>query len=238
MSIKNLIQKDQFYHFYQPIFDINHWTIIGYEGLLRTPIYQNPEYVFNLAKKEKQLYELDSRSIHKAANTYTSAGFSKKDGHLFLNVFPSTLINTNFSSFVDRIMNDDCLNCQQIILEINEIEKLNNFSEFKKTVFSLKDKGILFAIDDLGKGNSEFRSIVELEPNFIKLDRYFSKNLNTSKRKQTIIQMLLSYCEKFNSKLILEGIENAKEMAMAKSLGLSYAQGNILGKPDLLHKVC
>ncbi len=182
--IRSLIQNELFSHFFQPIIDIETWTRIGYEGLLRTSHYVNPEETFNLAKTEKQLYELDSRSIHKAALTYHSAGFSKKDGYLFLNVFPSTLTNKNFLPFIKKIITENNYFSQEIIFEISEMEAITDYSRLLKTIDKLKSGGIKFAIDDVGKGNSNLKSIIELDPDFIKLDKYFSYNLYKEPKKK------------------------------------------------------
>ncbi|MEH7236739.1 EAL domain-containing protein [Bacillus sp. JJ1562] len=232
--IKNLIHNELFTHFFQPIIDIQTWTRLGYEGLLRTSHTANPEETFKLAKTEKQLYELDSRSIHKAAFTFHSAGFSKKDGHLFLNVFPSTITNTNFLPFIKKIITENNYISQQVIFEISEMESINDYIGLKENISKLKSEGIQFAIDDVGKGNSNLKSIIELNPDFIKFDKYFSKNLYRDTKKQAIIKTILHYTNSHNIKLILEGLETDVDLAVAKAIGVKYAQGYILGKPKSL----
>lgn len=229
--IRSLIQNELFSHFFQPIIDIETWTRIGYEGLLRTSHYVNPEETFNLAKTEKQLYELDSRSIHKAALTYHSAGFSKKDGYLFLNVFPSTLTNKNFLPFIKKIITENNYFSQEIIFEISKMEEITDYSRLIKTIDKLKSGGIKFAIDDVGKGNSNLKSVIELDPDFIKLDKYFSYNLYKEPKKQEIIKSILSYTNTHHINLVLEGLETEMDLAIAKSIGVKFGQGYVLGRP-------
>ncbi|MGM8213256.1 EAL domain-containing protein, partial [Virgibacillus sp. W0430] len=100
MSVEQLMSNNEsFLHHYQPIFDLKEGTIKGYEGLLRHKKLESTEFLFKRAKSRKRLYKLDSRSIYKAILTYQTAGFTKKEGSLFLNVFPSTLLNHKFPSF-------------------------------------------------------------------------------------------------------------------------------------------
>lgn len=234
MLIKDFIRMEKFYHYFQPIFHLNDWRKIGYEVLLRSEVYPNPEYTFQKAKREKQLYELDSRSIHKAISTYHLAGISKKYGNLFLNVFPSTILNPKFPSFLKEIITKYNINSQHLVLEISESEIIEDFDVFKKQISELRKLGVLIAIDDIGSGYSNFKNIIELEPDYLKLDRYFTKNLHLSNQKQTLITFFLSYCEQYKSQLILEGVENETEIAIAKALGIHIAQGYILGRPALL----
>jgi EAL domain-containing protein (putative c-di-GMP-specific phosphodiesterase class I) len=236
VSIYTFIREEQFYHYFQPIYHLSNWTKLGYEVLLRSSIYSNPEDTFLEAKKEGQLYELDTQSIQKAIQTYHKAGLRNKDGVLFLNIFPSTILNKKFQSFLNKIIADNYLVSQQIVFEISESEIIDDFENFKIRILELKKQGILIAIDDIGKGYASFKNIVELEPDFLKLDRYFAKDLHLSKHKQTLISFFLSYCEQFNSHLILEGVENEEEIAIAKEVGISLAQGYGIGKPALLQE--
>lgn len=236
LSIESLIKKEDFHHHFQPIYNIKNGSIIGYEGLFRSNHHSNPEETFLKAKKEKQLFALDSRSIRKAFFTYLKEGFSKKDGSLFLNILPSTILHPNFPSFIKEFITEEHFNSQEIIFEISERELISDLTALKNRIKELKEQGFKFALDDVGKGYANIELIVELEPNFIKMDRYFTSNINTSNEKQTIINFFVYYCEKFNMKLILEGIENEIELALAKSLGLLYGQGYKLGKPALLKR--
>ena len=234
MPIKKVIEKENFIHHYQPIYNIQNNTIIGYEGLFRSEEYPNPEQAFLEAKERNSLYELDSRSLQNAIRMYQAAGYSKNNGLLFLNIIPSTLENRGFFSFVNKIMNDTCFHSQQIVLEISESEEMILTAGMMECLGKLRDLGIMLAVDDFGKSYSHFKTIIEVNPDFIKLDRYLTADLSTSLKKQVIIQYCLDFCSQFNSKLILEGIETEVELEMAKQLGVMYAQGFFLGKPGML----
>lgn len=226
-------QSIEIYHLFQPIYDVQKWCLVGYEGLLRTVHNINPEENFRIAKKKKRLYELDSRSIHKAFATYQLADESKGLKKLFLNVFPSTIINPNFLPFISNIIYENRFNSQQIILEIVESEKIN-LEKVKSVLPELKKLGLKIAVDDFGKGSASIRMLIELQPDFIKLDRYFVTDLSSSEPKRDVILSLLNFCEKYNSNLIVEGVEDEISLAILKSLGVTYAQGYLLGRPSLL----
>lgn len=104
-------------------------------------------------------------------------------------------------------------------------------SLFKRVVHYLKDKGYAIALDDYGKGESSLRIVKQLHPDFVKLDRYYAVKLSASNKKQKEIQMFLKLCQQENMKLILEGIEEPTDLAMAKVLGVHLGQGHLLGKP-------
>ncbi|HET7627922.1 MAG TPA: EAL domain-containing protein [Bacillales bacterium] len=236
MAIEQVIERSDFHHVFQPIYQLGEGKIEGYEGLLRTKHYSNPEQAFAQAEQAKKLYELDSRSIHKAVLTYQQAGFSENEGRLFLNVLPSTIRNDAFPSFLDHIMNEVIASRQQLVFEIDEQETIEDFAAFKDHIRCMKRAGVQIAIDDFGKGVSDMKRIIELEPDYIKLDRYFVEDLEHSRQKQAIIQWMAIYCRRFHIALILEGLEDSKDIAVANGLGIPIGQGFGLGHPEPLEK--
>lgn len=244
MTKNNFMVEEQFFHHFQPIFDLSSNNKLGYEALLRSEKYSNPQMIFNQALKENKLYDLDSRSIHKAISTYDSAGFTKKEGILFVNVIPSTISNPNFQTFLNQIIINYSIKRQEktfykhkIVLEISESETIDDFEAFRSNIKEIKDLGFLIAIDDIGVGNANFHYILELSPDFLKLDRYFAENLSLSKNKQEFIKFFQYYCIEINCNLILEGIETERDLTCAKNLGIEFGQGYKLGKPDLLKTI-
>ncbi|PFA99221.1 hypothetical protein CN383_16355 [Priestia megaterium] len=86
-----------------------------------------------------------------------------------------------------------------------------------------------------GAGSATLKQIIEYKPKYIKLDRYFAKNLASSKEKQQIVQLLTNYNVN-DTILILEGIEDKKDLATSCALNVPFAQGYLLGKPQpILH---
>lgn len=236
MWFENFINNEEFDHNFQPIYNLNDWVVIGYEVFIRSNLFSSPEKTFELARQRKRLYELDSRSIHKAIVTFKQAG-SKKHQRLFINVFPSTLINEKFQSFIINIMKNLQMSCQHIVFEILESELIDDYSKIKESIDSLKKQGFIFAIDDFGKGNSDIKRVIELDPDYIKLDRYFTIGLFRSQEKQFVLKSIIDYCQTFKKQLIIEGLELPEDLAFAKFMGITYGQGYALAKPTCLKEI-
>lgn len=230
MDVVQILESD-FFHHYQPIYDIKQWKQIGFEGLFRTEKQHDPETTFNLAKMQNMLYELDSTSAHKALLSYINAGYGSRQ--LFINVFPSTISNPLFLPSIKQLICEGEMASRNIVFEINENE-LIDFDCLKQGVNNFKKLGFQIAIDDLGSGFSTIKTILELNPDYIKLDKYYIQELQTSERKKYFIDFLLQYCEKYSSHLIVEGVEDNVTLAILKTMGIQYAQGYLLGRPALL----
>lgn len=231
--MKNLnVNKINIHHVIQPIKNICNNRVYGYEFLLRSKTCENPELLFSLATKQNQLVQLDKKSIFHILDTVKGKNI---EGYiLFINIFPSTLLDSQFPVQLQQIMLETNLQPSSIALEISEAESIQDTSLLKEICSQLKGQGFLIAIDDFGKGGASIKSILELEPNLVKVDRYISNNLAQSPKKQGIIQLLLDFL-KNESNLILEGFESEEDIMMAKKLGVSFGQGFYLGKPKPIH---
>jgi EAL domain-containing protein (putative c-di-GMP-specific phosphodiesterase class I) len=236
-SIKELVLKNDFHHLFQPICHFPKRNIIGYEALARNKSNINPDEIFRLAMEQNFLNEVDSLSIFQAISTYfTSLEAHENDMLLFLNVFPSTLAAASFPTLIKKIKQQFGGFCNQIVFEINESVAqgtLWNSTSFIEMTAFLRDHGFMIALDDVGEGATSFKKIIEISPDFIKLDRFFAKELFTSREKQKVIELFVEYCKE-GIHLILEGIEHEDDLAKALSLGINMGQGYLLGKPNVI----
>lgn len=227
MSIEELLYKNKVQHHFQPIFNINEWKIIGYEALIRVNKF-NPEDLFSLAIQSEKLYELDTLSIENAVKYYSNSKNRINDGYLFLNIYPSTILNPNFDSFINEI----CKNNLQIVLEINEAEIISDFDYIVDVIhYYRKNNKIIFALDDVGKGNFEIMKILEIQPEIIKVDSYMTNDLIRSPEKRLFLNLLSNYCKELQVKLIVEGIKRKEDIDILKEAGIKFGQGYALGRP-------
>ncbi|PWA12698.1 hypothetical protein DCC39_04485 [Pueribacillus theae] len=224
--LEDIIREKNFYHVFQPLYDLENWEVLGYEALLRCKFFSNPEELFQLVKEKNRLFELDRLSILRALALLDNFGYTT----LFLNVYPSTLVHPHFPGLLEKQVDRFLLN-HTIVFEINEAEHIPDMGLLRRTLHLLKEKGYAIALDDFGKGESSMRSVMQLELDFVKLDRYFSTNLSGSMEKQNMIQHLLEICQQKKMLLILEGIEEPIDLAVAKVLGVHLGQGYLLKKP-------
>src|SRR5690625_5638255 len=68
-AIDTLIEKEEFTHWSQNIYQTNDLEKIGEEYLFRGSI-GNPEVIFNKARERNRLFELDMKSIYRAVSTF------------------------------------------------------------------------------------------------------------------------------------------------------------------------
>ncbi|AWX56853.1 MULTISPECIES: EAL domain-containing protein [Brevibacillus] len=235
-SIAELFKKKEYYHAFQPICQLPEKSRIGYEVLLRSKAGIHPETLFSLAKENKMLPELDTHSLHYALLTFFHSSIEHKNELIFVNIFPSTIIEDTFPGFIQKIARSFRPFLNQIVLEINEsIMEGECWSEpiFTRRIAELKKLGFLIALDDVGDGANIFSKIEDISPDYIKIDRFFSQELSSSLEKQKTIKLFVDFC-KDAPQLILEGVEEEEDFACASLLGVAIGQGYLFGKPGSL----
>ncbi|SFA49711.1 EAL domain, c-di-GMP-specific phosphodiesterase class I (or its enzymatically inactive variant) [Parageobacillus thermantarcticus] len=226
--------EEQLEHVYQPLWNLENWNILGYEALIRVAngSIENVESLFRKAREEGYLYEFDTASIKNAVSHFPFSQLNKK--LLFLNIYPSTILHGRFRCFLDELTSKFPETSGQIVFELNETKEEDEIwevAELKEKIQMIKSYGFYIAIDDVGRGASTLQKIIEFQPSYIKLDRYFAKDLAINEEKQQIVTLLANYCRR-KMVLILEGIETEVDLAQAKLLRVPAAQGYLLGKPE------
>lgn len=221
----------EFHHEFQPLWDLQTWKIYGYEGFFRSS-GGNPEETFSLARQLNYLFELDTMSIQKAVISFPYWDTH----HLFLNIYPSTLLHDECRNFFNNLMKEHPEIINKLVLELNETqeeEDIWHIPDLKKQIDWSTQHGFTIALDDIGKGAASLQKIIEFQPSIVKLDRYFSKELSKSVQKQKMVSLLAEYCFEEGILLVMEGIETDIDLALSKNLKVTLGQGYLLGRPAL-----
>jgi EAL domain-containing protein (putative c-di-GMP-specific phosphodiesterase class I) len=235
-SIEHLIVQNNFYHVFQPILVFPGKGIIGYEALIRSNTIMNPDLLFQHAMEQNKLFEVESFSIVQAMSSYFRFADSREHNLLFINVFPSTLVSPLFYDLLGTIVEQFEPYRKQIVFEINESlyeSLLWKSASFRDAIRLLREREFMIALDDVGDGTTSFRNILDISPDFIKIDRFFASDLSISRKKQKVVALFAEYCND-ETNLILEGLEKEEDFETALSLGIKMGQGYLFGKPTRL----
>lgn len=231
------MKPSTYYAAYQPLVELANGQCFGYEALLRCASKQSPEQLFQTARQAGQLYELDTAAMRGAVSSYFAEMPAGRNApYLFVNLFPSTLLNPLFLPFLDELLAAFPGIARRIVLEINEAaeeDKMWDVRLLGQKIRELRAYGFLIALDDVGSGAASLRKIVEYEPDVVKLDRYFGSQLAHHPNKQKLVSLFVDFCLG-QSQLVLEGLEELDDLAAAKALGVPVGQGFLLGRPRSL----
>jgi len=124
----------------------------------------------------------------------------------------------------------------RITIEITEEEKVKNEKKIQEFVAKLKRYGVKIAIDDFGKGESNFSRIQAYQPDYIKIDGSLIKNIEHDTFSKDLVETIVFFATKQNIKTIAEFVENENIYNILTDLGVDYSQGHYFAKAGLLEE--
>ena len=232
-EFRRLINEELISYHFQPIIDAKDGSVFAYEALMRVdlPTLHSPADVLRLAREENCLHEVERITFFRASSAYQALENAGK-------VVPSALLFVN--SIASQYLTPDELSeysaryasiLPRIVIEITEEEVLDPKAlRIKQTI---PGSSGAFALDDYGSGYSNERSLLELSPNYIKIDLSIIRSIDTDANKRQIVSNTVSYAHQRGMKVVAEGLETADEVRTVLSLGVDLLQGFFLAMPQV-----
>jgi EAL domain-containing protein (putative c-di-GMP-specific phosphodiesterase class I) len=206
--------------------------LIGHEALMRGPRgtpYESPPLAFAMAATLNLLERLDCRCINMAAAIPT-------DGLLFINVHPRTIVaHEEFWASIGRFGTTTARRPEQVVFEVVEHTPAQE-SDLPRALRELRALGFKIAVDDLGEGAAGLRRLVEVAPDFAKIDRFFVDGIDRDHRRRAIVDAVVRIGAQLQTRIIAEGVEREEERKVLVDLGVELAQGWLFGRPEEVHE--
>jgi EAL domain-containing protein (putative c-di-GMP-specific phosphodiesterase class I) len=220
---------------YEPIVDVATKTVFGYEALARGPQgseFHSPGALFEAAEEQGFVFELDCLCRRSGLGGAVGLPSGTK---LFLNVRPTTIYDPQFRpEALIRTLARTRLSPSEVVFEISEQESIQSFDAFREVRDEYGKLGFQIAIDDTGAGYASLQAVMELEPEYIKVDRAFCSGIDTDPARQAMLSALHSVAGKIGARIIAEGLDTLEELETLGRLGIPFGQGWLFGKPTPL----
>lgn len=119
----------------------------------------------------------------------------------------------------------------RLTIEIVENAPPWDTAAFQRTLEKIRAIGVLIALDDVGLGLSNFKMIVDVRPDYLKIDQYFIDNCHADSARRAVIRAILDLGMHFGAAVVAEGVERIDDLTAAMDLGLVLFQGFLLSPP-------
>ncbi len=231
-DIHKAIRNDELIVYYQPQTNIKQNKIIGAEALIR---WDHPEKGFispglfiPIAEESGIIIKLEEWIIDKALSEIKDLtnhlGHFPLD-HIALNISTVHFLQPHFVEKLMLLLYKHGVKPEWIELEIVESGIMRNIDDAAKKIKELKSFGFTVAIDDFGTGYSSLAYLKQLPVNLVKIDQSFILNMNESKGDAIIVEAVIAIAEKFDFKVLAEGVEDKETLESLKNLNCDIYQG-------------
>jgi EAL domain-containing protein (putative c-di-GMP-specific phosphodiesterase class I) len=219
-AIQQIVQPEDLRVVFQPIVDLLTGRLFAYEALVRCR-HATPPELFENAHATGCVGRL-GRMVREVA-VPLGAGLP-----IFLNVHPGELDAPWLVRPDDPIFSHD----HDVFLEITESVPMEHFDLCINVLRELRARGgVHLVVDDLGAGYSNLKSIADLEPRVVKLDRGLVAGIHRSQRQQRLVNGVVRLCHDLGATVVAEGIENHDEYSVLLDSGAQLGQGYLFARP-------
>ena len=204
---------------------------MAYEALMRvnTPTLTSPSQVMALAHELDRLYDIERITMFHSSEAFEklqSRGLIRKDALLFVNSIANVDLNDEDIQEYHRRYPDLL---KQLVVEITEQEDLDLAClERKRNIPGFSGA---FALDDYGTGYSNELNLLELSPQYIKIDISIIRGIEKDPDKQQIVSNIVAYAHARSMQILAEGIEEEIQLRKVIDLGVDLLQGYYLSRP-------
>ncbi|MEN0001032.1 MAG: EAL domain-containing protein, partial [Pseudomonadota bacterium] len=224
---------------FQPIFRLvkGEPVLFACEGLARPfvdglPITP-PQFFSRLNPSEL----LEAEQILRQLHLRNARSLPHQAKRLFLNFDPGAMQSMhNIAGDIDllvREMRASSLNPNDVICEIVEHRAFDT-AVMKEFVYALRARGFIIAVDDYGSDHADAARVKALVPDIVKIEgKIVRKRMATPDGFVVLIDQISSFA-KDGILTLLEGLESPWHLELALKSGAAYAQGFILGMPQIV----
>lgn len=224
--------------YYQPIMDCDSGHVIGAEALMRFSMYQD--------KKKEPVSPVEFIPLLEETGLIIPAGRYVLDKavsmcHEMRQYIPKFKINVNIS-YIQMVKSDiwkDILSSikqydlppECLCAELTESGYTDMTPYFYKLRKKFEEKNIQFVLDDFGTGFSNLHCIVNMKPNYVKLDNNFTAKAMSNARDFELLKKIVEMVHSVDIRICIEGIEKEEWYQKLKEIHVDYLQGYLFGKP-------
>lgn len=207
--------------------------VIKYETLMRMKDGQtneliSPFFFLDIAIKTGLYNALSSHIIFEALHLLDTSSHT-----LSLNFTYGDIENKSFLNELEALFKISSGLGSRAVFEITESESIQDYAEVKKFILRFRKYGVQFAIDDFGSGFSNFEYILEIEPDYLKIDGSLIKNIDTDNKARILVGAIVGFSHKLGIKVIAEYVHSKVIFDMLKELDVDEYQGFYFNEPSV-----
>ena len=229
LRIKEAVANENIVAYFQPIINNKTEKIEKYECLARIKNENKiiPPYMFMDAARITGNLSYITRSLI----SQSFKKFSNTNFEFSINITGEDLLLDYLELYLLKNVQKYNIDPSKVVLEmLEDIATLDNGTILAQ-LNSLRKHGFQIAIDDFGAENSNLSRLLEIKPDYLKIDGAFIKNIVTDENSAIIVESIVLLCKKSGIKIIAEYVHNAAVQEKVKAIGIEYSQGFYFGKP-------
>lgn len=222
-AIRRVVFDRDFEVVFQAIHDVETGRVVGVEALSRFPCEPfQPDAFFAQAALLGLQVELETAIVRRVLSLVPQL---PDDVFVSMNISPAAALAAPWSELLAGI------DPARIVLEITEHDAVPDYGALDEVLEPCRAQGLRLAVDDVGAGFASFSHVLELGPEFVKLDRSITRHIDLDDARRRLAQAIAEFAGQIGATVVAEGVETQGELDAVAGAGIPLAQGYFLGRP-------
>jgi len=224
--VKQAIEDDKIVPYYQPI--VKSDGTRSFECLARVITNDeaiSPKKFLKAISNTRYYSKLTRIMIEKSFQRFQSC-----NTEFSLNFMFNDIINEPLIEYLEKQLELYNIN-GRLTIEIIENECIENFKILNAFIKRMKKYNVRIAIDDFGSGYSNFSYLLNMNPDFIKVDGSLIRNIHLNSKEAIIVKTIINFAKNLNIKVVCEYVHNEEIYNILNSMGADAFQGNYFSEP-------
>ncbi|MET0529365.1 MAG: EAL domain-containing protein [Microvirga sp.] len=238
-DLRLALAEHQFHLVFQPIMTLSNDAIVGYEALIRwqhpTRGFVSPVNFIPLAEETGLIVPIGAWVLNEACRRAT---LWPANQHVAVNVSAVQLRSPKLIAHIKSALADSGLPPHRLEIELTETALVEDGRQVAHTLSALRQLGLKIAMDDFGTGYSSLAHLRDLPLDRIKIDRSFVSAVLNDKHSMAVVKAITQMGSEMGIVTIAEGVEDADQLELLRSIGCDAVQGYLIGRPERQTNSC
>ncbi|MFV9615805.1 MAG: EAL domain-containing protein [Gammaproteobacteria bacterium] len=238
--VKQAIEKKDIILFAQEIISLENGYDSHYEILSRMRqddgTFIMPDSFIPAAERYDVIVDIDKYVVLNVFNLMRDKKIPENIT-LSINISGNSICDKSFMQFILDYVSEIKLKTDNICFEITETAAIANFAKALEFIDALREVGFQFSLDNFGSGVSSFGYLKQLPIDYLKIDGFFVKDMVSDPIDAAMVSAINEIGHRMGIKTIAEFVESEEILQDLRKLGVNYAQGYHINKPQLLSEV-
>jgi diguanylate cyclase (GGDEF)-like protein/PAS domain S-box-containing protein len=234
--MRQALAKREFILYYQPKVDLQSYSVIGAEALIRWCHPERgllaPGAFLPEIENEPFMLELGRWVIDEALDQMSRWHDIGLDISISVNVAAQQLAQSDFMASLGVLLAAHPQSVRnRLELEVLETSGLGDIAKVEDMILACRQLGVGFSLDDFGTGYSSLTYLRRLSADTLKIDQSFVRDMLDDPGDLAIVSGVIGLAVAFQRKVIAEGVETVAHGKALLALGCTMAQGYGIARP-------
>jgi diguanylate cyclase (GGDEF)-like protein len=161
----------------------------------------------------------------------------KSDALFSINLSGQSLGDDDILEFIEDEIRESDLSAEFIGFEVTESAAVSNLAKAQNFIDALHERGCHISLDDFGAGLSSFAYLKNFRVDTLKIDGSFIRDIADNRISESMVAAITQVAKVMELETVAEYVETEETLKLIDDIGVDYAQGHIVGKPQPLEDV-